>query len=48
MIIDFLVQFEPRIQADITDWVGIAIVIATYFWMKNRRPKNKETKETVV
>lgn len=48
MIIDFLVQFEPRVQADITDFVGIAIVIATYFWAKNRRQKIKETKETAV
>lgn len=48
MIIDFLVQIEPRIQADITDFAGIAIVIATYFWMKNRRPKNRKIEETHV
>jgi hypothetical protein len=48
MIIDFLIQFEPRIQTDITDYLGIALVMGIYFWLKHRRTKLKNVTETAA
>ncbi len=48
MIIDFLIHLEPHIEADITDYVGIGLLIVAYFYMKGRRAKNRKVEETIV
>ena len=41
-------QFRTDFATDITDWVGIALLIVAYFYMKNRRPKLRKIEETAA